>query len=100
MKNNTICFVGQIDIGENSSKIKMLLAKYLIKFILDGYKYFYVDDRLGFDELSFDTVVKFKRLYNLIKDITLNTKSFSILPLKDGGILWSIIIPYFENDEQ
>ncbi len=63
MRNNTICFVGQIDIGENSSKIKMLLAKYLIKFILDGYKYFCVDDRLGFDELSFDTVVKFKRLY-------------------------------------
>lgn len=63
MKNRTICFIGQIDIGENSSKIKMILAKKMMKFILNGYKCFCVDDRLGFDELSFDTVVKLKKLY-------------------------------------
>lgn len=63
MKNRTICFIGQIDIGENSSKIKMLLTKNLMKFILNGYKCICVDDRLGFDELSFDTVVKIKKLY-------------------------------------
>ncbi len=63
MKNSTICFIGQIDIGENSSKIKMILAKKMMKFIINGYKCFCVDDRLGFDELSFDVIVKFKKLY-------------------------------------